>query len=123
MGEKVIIEFENHLFGIKGNTEGMFKIPKTYYTLTNERLKIRQQGVLTETRSDIELFKIKDMTVKQKTRDKLLNIGDIEIISADESDPVIELKRIKEPHEIREKIRDAAKEAREKAGVSYRYDL
>ena len=121
--EKTIVEFENHLFGIKGNKEGFLKIPKTYYTLTNERLRVKQQGVITETRSDIELFKIKDMTVRQKTRDKLMNIGDIEIISADESDPKLTLRRIKDPHEIREKIRSAAMKARDKAGVAFRYDL
>lgn len=123
MAEKTIIEFENHLFGIKGKKEGFLKIPKEFYTLTNERLKISKQGVLTETKSDIELFKIKDISVTQKTKDKLMDIGDIEIISADSKDPNITLKRIKGPHEIREKIRAAAKEARDVAGVAYRQDI
>lgn len=124
MSEEVtLLEFETDLFGLKGNTEGAFKIPKEHYTLTNERLKIRKQGVMTKTLSDIELFKVKDMTVKQKMTDKIRNVGDIEIISADESDPLIVLKKVKDPHQIREKIRDAAKAAKEKAGVSYRYDL
>ena len=121
--EKIIIEFENYLFGIKGKKEGIIKMPKEYYTLTNERLKINKQGLITQTRSDLELFKIKDMTVKQKMKDKVLNIGDIEIISADESDPLLVLKNIKDPHGIREKIRDASKYAKEKAGVSYKYEL
>lgn len=123
MEEKVLLEFENHLFGIKGNKDGLLKIPKEYYTLTNERLKVNKQGVVTQTRSDIELFKIKDMTVKQKMKDKMINIGDIEIISADESDPVMILKRVKDPHEVREAIRKASKEAKELVGVAYRYDL
>jgi hypothetical protein len=121
--EKTILEFENHLFGIKGNKEGFLKIPKEYYTLTDERLKISKQGMITETKFDIDLFKIKDISVKQKTRDKLMDIGDIQIISADSSDPDFTLKRIKSPHDVREKIRAAAKVAREEAGVSYRQEI
>jgi len=106
------------MFGIKGD-----RIPREYYTLTNERLKIRKQGMLTKELSDIELFKIKDTYVKQKMTDKVRVVGDIEIISADESDPVITLKKVKNAHDVREKIRSAAKNAKETAGVSYRYDL
>lgn len=121
--ELTLLEFETDLFGLKGNKDGAFKIPKEHYTLTSERLRIRKQGVMTKTLSDIELFKVKDMTVKQKMTDKVRNVGDIEVISADEAEPKITLKKVKDPHEIREKIRNAAKEAREKTGVSYRYDL
>lgn len=123
MAEETILEFENHLFGIKGKKEGFLKIPKEFYTLTNERLKISKQGMMTETKSDIELFKIKDISVNQKMKDKVMDIGDIVIISSDASDPQLTLKKIKGPHDVREKIRSAAKEARETAGVAYRQDV
>lgn len=123
MAEETILEFENHLFGIKGKKEGFLKIPKEFYTLTNERLKISKQGMMTETKSDIELFKIKDISVKQKMKDKVMDIGDVVIISSDASDPELTLKKIKGPHDVREKIRSAAKEARETAGVAYRQDV
>ena len=121
--ETTILKFETHLFGIKGNTDGFLKIPKDHYELTNERLKINKQGIMTQSKGDIELFKIKDTTVKQKMKDKVMGVGDIEIISADESDPVIILKSIKDPHDVREKIRNAAKVAKEKVGVTYRHDI
>ncbi|WP_416149413.1 PH domain-containing protein [Salipaludibacillus sp. HK11] len=123
MAEETILEFENHLFGIKGKKEGFLKIPKEFYTLTNERLKISKQGMMTETKSDIELFKIKDISVNQKMKDKMMDLGDIVIISSDASDPELTLKKIKGPHDVREKIRSAAKEARESAGVAYRQDV
>ncbi|MCO7128335.1 PH domain-containing protein [Sporolactobacillus shoreicorticis] len=121
--EKTILNFETYLFGIKGGNTGFLKMPKEKYELTNERLKITKQGLVSETRDDIELFKVKDITVQQKLKDKVLDIGDIELISADESKPNLVLRRIKNPHDVREKIRTAAKEAREAAGVTYRYDL
>ncbi|MBU5594903.1 PH domain-containing protein [Amphibacillus sp. MSJ-3] len=123
MSEEIILEFESDLFGIKDNSEGPLKIPKEYYTLTTERLKVRKQGVMTKTLSDIEVFKINDITVKQKLTDKVRGVGDIEILSADESDPKLILKKVKDPHEVREQIRDAAKKAKEKMGVKYRYEL
>lgn len=116
--EKTLLEFEMDMFGIKND-----RIPREYYKLTNERIIIRKQGLITKDLNDIELFKVKDTSVKQKMTDKIRNVGDIEIISADESNPVIVLKKVKNPHEVREKIRSAAKEAKEKAGVMYRYDL
>lgn len=121
--EKTILVFESHLFGIKGNKEGILKIPKDQYELTNERLKITKQGIMTQTRGDIELFKVKDLSVRQGLKDKAMGVGDILIISADESDPEIVLKNVKDPHEERELIRDAVKKAKEKSGVSYRYEL
>lgn len=121
--EKTILEFENYLFGLKGNKQGLIKIPKEYYELTNERLKVTKQGMITETKRDIELYRIKDITVKQKMKDKVIDIGDIEIISTDSSDPVMVLKQVKSPNDVREKIRTATKEAKELAGVSYRQDL
>lgn len=121
--EKTLLVFETHLFGIKGNRDGFLKIPKEHYELTNERLKINKQGIITQTRGDIELFKIKDMAVKQGLKDKAMGIGDIEIISSDESDPNIILKKIKDPHDVREQIRNAVKVAKEKVGVTYRHDI
>jgi uncharacterized membrane protein YdbT with pleckstrin-like domain len=121
--EKTILEFENYLFGLKGNKEGFLKIPKEYYELTNERLKVKKQGVLSETRSDVELYKIKDINVKQKMKDKVMDIGEIEIISTDSSHPVLVLKQVKSPNDVREKIRAATREAKELVGVSYREDL
>lgn len=123
MTEKVIIEFETEIMGIDSGQAKKFRLPKEYYTLTNERLKIKKQGLVTQELKDIELFKVKDINVKQSFTDKIRKVGTLEIISADESDPVIKLRSIKHPHEIREKIRDATKQARETAGVSYRYDL
>ncbi|GIN71910.1 hypothetical protein J14TS2_23850 [Bacillus sp. J14TS2] len=47
----------------------------------------------------------------------------IELLSSDESDPKYILKKIKDPHEVREKIRSAARESRKAEGVSYRQDV
>jgi uncharacterized membrane protein YdbT with pleckstrin-like domain len=119
--EKTLLTFETYLFGIKGKSDGLLKIPTEKYELTNERLKISKQGLMTETKSDIELYRVKDVSVSQKLAEKVVDIGDI--IITDTDGRKLTLKRIKGPHAIREKIRTAAKEAREAAGVTYRVDL
>ena len=123
MSEKTILKFETYLYGIKDSGGGALKIPKTYYELTNERLKITKQGIMTKDIKDIELFKVKDINVKQNFKDKLLGIGDIEIVSSDASDPTIVLKRIKDPHNVREKIRAAVREARRAEGVLFKREI
>lgn len=123
MSEKTILEFETYLFGLKESKKGVLNIPKEHYELTDERLKITKQGVLTKDIKDIELFKIQDINVKQKLTDKALGIGDIEIISSDMSDSNIILKRIKNPHDVREKIRAAVKGARRDEGILYKRDV
>lgn len=119
--ERTLLTFETYLFGIKGKSDGLIKIPTERYELTNERLKITKQSVISETKSDIELYRVKDVSVSQKIKDKMLDVGDIEISTSDGSNLI--LKRIKSPHDVREKIRTAAKESREAAGVTYRVDL
>lgn len=119
--EKTLLTFETYLFGIKGKSDGLLKIPTEKYELTNERLKISKQGIMTETKSDIELYRVKDVSVSQKLTEKVMDVGDIVITNTDGGK--LTLKRIKGPHDVREKIRTAAKEAREAAGVTYRVDL
>lgn len=123
MSEKTILQFETYLFGLKESKKGIINIPKEYYELTNERLKITKQGVITKDIKDIELYKIQDINVKQKLTDKALGVGDIEIISSDTNNPVLLLKRIKDPHDVREKIRAAVKEARRNEGIVYKREV
>lgn len=119
--EKTILQFETYMFGLKSNDSGFLKVPKEQYELTNERLKINKQGVIGAKKSDIELYIVKEISVSQKLKDKMMDVGDIEIITTDGANVV--LKRIKSPQNVREQIRSAVKNAREAAGVSYRVDL
>lgn len=77
------MKFEMHLLGIKGNEEGGIKIPKEYYELTNERIKVRKQGVMTQTKRDMDLYKINDIRVYQRLRDKAMNVGAIYVESSE----------------------------------------
>lgn len=121
--ERILLEFSTYMFGLEGQKKGFVNIPTYNYTLTTERLLIEKQGVITSKKDELELYKVKDIIVHQKLKDKMMKIGDIEIISADESTPKLMLRRIKEPYEVKEVIRAAVKTARKAAGVSIRQEI
>ncbi|MDE0582225.1 PH domain-containing protein [Planococcus sp. A6] len=123
MEETTILEFESYLFGMKGNKEGILKIPKEYYELTNERLKVKKQGVMTQTKHDMDLYKINDIRVYQRLRDKAMNVGTIYVESSEAYDEMLVLKDVRDPHTVREVIRDATKKAKLEAGVTYRQEI
>lgn len=126
--EKELLKFSTYMFGMdnqKANIGGKFDLtlPKFNYTLTTERLIIEKQGVVSKKQDDIELFLIKDINLIQGIKDKLLKVGDLEIISSDNSTPNILIKRIQEPKEVREIIRKAVREARKAEGLTYRQNI
>lgn len=126
--EKELLKFSTYMFGMdnqKANIGGKFDLtlPKFNYTLTTERLIIEKQGVVSKKQDDIELFLIKDINLIQGMKDKLLKVGDLEIISSDNSTPNILIKRIQEPKEVREIIRKAVREARKAEGLTYRQNI
>lgn len=121
--EKTLLEFSTYMFGLEGKSKGFVNVPTENYKLTNERLLIVSQGVVTKKRDEIELYKVKDIVVKQGIKDKMLNVGDIQIISTDESTPKLNLRRIKDPINVKETIRNAVKAARKAAGVTIRQEI
>lgn len=121
--EETILEFSTYLFGLEGKKKGFVNMPTENYKLTNERLLIEKQGVVSKNRDEIELYSVKDIVVDQGIKDKLMKVGDIKIIGSDESTPTIILKRIKDPNEVKESIRRAVMNARKEVGISYRRDI
>ena len=74
-------------------------------TLTNERITITQ-GFWTKVRDDIEIFRIRDVVVKQSLYHRLVGIGDI-VIKAMEgrTEETHVLRGIADPVGVSEKIR------------------
>ncbi|CZQ83573.1 Hypothetical protein Tpal_462 [Trichococcus palustris] len=127
-GEKELLTFSTYMFGMenqKANIGGKFDIsmPKENYTITSERLIIEKQGVVSKKREEIELFTIKDINVKQGLKEKVLKIGDVEIISKDSSTPVLVLRRVQDPAHVREVLRAAVRDLKKSMNVSYREEL
>lgn len=93
-----------------------------HYTVTNERVRITR-GFFSKDREDIELMRIQDIDHSQRFTERMINIGDIVLRSADASTPEIELRNISEPEKVHEIIRRAMLEARKRNLVRFREEM
>lgn len=89
---------------------------KSKYILTTERLKV-DSGLVRQKSEVLELFRVKDVSVKKGMTQRTRGCGDVEVTSTDPSTPKVTLTWIKEPESVAEQIRQLAREARRRAGV------
>lgn len=76
-------------------------------TVTDQRITI-QQGFWTKVRDDIEIFRIRDVVVKQNLYHRLVGIGDVVVKSMEgRSEEQHVLKGVPGPVAVSEVIRDA----------------
>ncbi|MBP6472087.1 MAG: PH domain-containing protein [Chloroflexi bacterium] len=92
------------------------------YTITDERIRITS-GFLGKARENIELVRIQDLDYKQALSERMINIGDISILSHDRSEPRIVLKNVKDPEAVYEILRRAVLHARKRHGFTYREEM
>jgi hypothetical protein len=93
-----------------------------HYRVTTERVRVTK-GLLGRDREDIELFRIQDIDHAQGITERMLNIGDITLRSADASQPEVVLRNIPNPEQVHEIIRRAMLDARQRARVGFRDQL
>lgn len=63
-----------------------YKTASVQYRLTTQRLFLRT-GLIAKQIEEVELFRVKDVTVTQNVMQRLLGVGTITVISTDDSHP------------------------------------
>ncbi|MCI5049296.1 MAG: PH domain-containing protein [Rickettsiales bacterium] len=86
------------------------------YTITNERLMLTS-GIIARKVEEIELFRIKDVSVSQGIVGRMLNVGDVKVESVDESSPIMKISGIDDPVAVKEQLRKLYRAARKKERV------
>ncbi len=81
------------------------------YRLTTERLSV-ERGFLGKRSEEMELLRVDDVTVHQGVFDRLANVGNIVITSTEPTDPLYIIVGAKHPFELKEKVRQHARELR-----------
>jgi len=94
----------------------------TRYELTTQRLRIFR-GILGKTLDEIELVRMRDTSISQHIGERALKVGDVTIVSNDPTTPEIILENIKDPLGVREMIRKAMLEEKERRGLHYREEM
>lgn len=87
------------------------------YRLTTQRLFIHR-GILTRVTDQMELLRIADVRLRQSMVDRLVNTGDLEIFSTDETDETVILKSIPAPAEVAEALRRHVRAVRGKGTLA-----
>jgi uncharacterized membrane protein YdbT with pleckstrin-like domain len=87
-----------------------------YYVLTNQRL-LHKHGILTRHARRIEVIDIDDVSYRQRFLERLVGVGTIEVISSDESDPVIELAGIDRVQHVAQLVDEARRAERIRRGI------
>lgn len=91
-------------------------VRSTRYTLTSQRLR-RESGVLAKQLDEVELYRVKDTQLNQTLVDRVLGIGSVLVLSSDETMPHLNLAKVPDPANFREKLRAAVEQVRLARGV------
>ena len=87
-----------------------------HYELTTQRLRIRQ-GVFSKRTDELELYRVTDSTVYEPFWQRFFGVGNIVIATNDTSTPSITLEALPNAGDIREKLRTAIEQCRDRKGV------
>lgn len=92
------------------------------YRLTNQRL-IMETGFIGRHTEEIDLYRVNDVAVMQNAFKRIVGIGDIDLTSADASTPHRRLRNIPDPIRIKDLIREASRQERDRRRVLVREDV
>lgn len=92
------------------------------YKLTNQRL-IMTYGFIGRRTEEIDLFRVNDVGVKQHPLERITGMGDVFLASADQSTPVRYLHNVAKPDRVKDLVREAARQERQRRRVLLREDV
>jgi len=87
------------------------------YEITTERIHVTR-GVFSKQIDDMELYRVKDITVLEPFLLRLFSAGDIVLQTSDRSSPSMILRGVPNPKELRDLIRKHVEACRDKKRVS-----
>ena len=81
----------------------------TRYALSQDRLFL-ETGLLNTRCEEILLYRVRDISLKISLGQRIFGVGTVTVQSSDQSLPVLEIKNIKSPREIKELIHQTVEE-------------
>ena len=87
-----------------------------HYELTTQRVRLRQ-GVFSKRTDELELYRVKDSTVLEPFWQRIFGLGNIVITTNDATTPSLTIEALPNAREIREKLRVAIEQCRDRKKV------
>lgn len=86
------------------------------YTLTETKLII-QRGCFNLREDEIQLYRVRDIAFKQNFYERLCRVGSIHLCSTDAMTPEIDIRRIKNPRDVKEVLSKTIEACRKANGI------
>ena len=93
-----------------------YLVASTRYRLTTQRL-FAETGLIAKNLEEVELFRVKDVTLRQGVLDRLLGVGTVTVLSTDDTAPELALAGVRDPLAAKEALRTAFRAARQREGL------
>lgn len=105
----------------KDRKRTLFGLPWSFtkYELEEERLFIKT-GFFTQKEDEVRLYRIMDIGLTRTLGQRIFGVGTIHCSSADKTMGDFDIKSVKNPGEVKEKISQLVEEQREKKRVTNR---
>lgn len=105
----------------KDRKRTLFGLPLSFtkYELTEERLFIKT-GFFTQKEDEVRLYRIMDVSLTKTLGQRIFGVGTINCASADKTLGDFEIKSIKTPGEVKEKLSEMIEVQRDKKRVTNR---
>ena len=91
----------------------------TTYALSEDRLFVKS-GLLRTVENEVRLYRVLDLSLTRTLSQKIFGIGTIKVSSGDKTLGDFELKNIKKPDEVKERLSNLVEENRDKKRISGR---
>jgi membrane protein YdbS with pleckstrin-like domain len=86
------------------------------WIVTSQRLRV-VRGILSRSTDEVELTRVRDVSVEQSLAQRALGIGTVTVVGTDATTPMVVLHDIEEPEAVKEVIRQAVQEQRRRYRV------
>lgn len=104
------------LIGLLLLLRAWYLVAATRYRLTTQRLFV-QRGLVAKHLEEVELFRVKDVTLRQGVIERLMGVGRVIVLSTDDTASRLVLTGLLDPLQAKEQVRTAFREARRREGM------
>lgn len=88
----------------------------TRFALTSQRFRV-ERGILNKHFDDLELYRVKDVTLQQPLIQRIVGLGTVTMITSDATTPTLVLPAIPDSREVLDRLRAEVERVRRERGV------
>lgn len=98
----------------------IFGLPITFtkYSMSNDRI-FCEKGLLNMKFEEILLYRVRDISMKITLGQRIFGVGSILLQSSDKTAPVLEIKNVKHPRQVKEMIHQQVEQVKEQRRMRF----